>query len=397
MRVLIASQNYLQPNNGQAVFCKRLAAGLSAHGHSVAVLTPSDRGASITTREEGVAVERVRAHSLAPFYSDVFVTFGVDREVDSLVARLQPDIVHLQDHFPLCRSVFRSAASRRLPLAATNHFLPGNIIPFIPVLGSIRALRRPLERCLMWMALPIFDASAAVTTPTETAARILRSFGLRTSVEAISCGVDTQRYRPDCTVERAAVRRRYGLDPEGALFLFVGRVDREKRLDVLIRALTRIDQSNIQLAIAGRGRDLGGFRRLAERLRLGRRVVFTGFVPGGDLPSLFNAADVFAMPSEAELQSIATLEAAASGLPILAADAQALPELVENGTNGYLFRAGDVDDAARSMVRLASDRQDWSRLGAASRRIAEAHSLHLTVRKYEALYLRLLPAQARPS
>ena len=115
-------------------------------------------------------------------------------------------------------------------------------------------------------------------------------------------------------------------------------------------------------------------------------MVFTGYVPAQDLPALLNSIDIFAMPSEAELQSIATLEAMGTGRPVLAADAQALPELVKNGVNGYLFKAGDVDDAARRIGQLTDEREYWPAMGAASLTLVRPHSLGNTLLRYEDLY-----------
>src|SRR5439155_23320461 len=122
--------------------------------------------------------------------------------------------------------------------------------------------------------------------------------------------------------------------------LYVGRLDRGKRIAVLIHAFHRLSREDLQLPIAGRGRHGRALRALAERLALGRRVVFTGFVPDEDLPGLLNSVDVFVMPSEAELQSIATLEAMATGRPVLAEVALALPELMETNVIDYMIRDG---------------------------------------------------------
>ena len=187
--------------------------------------------------------------------------------------------------------------------------------------------------------------------------------------------------------------RRYELDTERTLFLYVGRVDHEKRLDVLLHALYQLERDDVQLAIAGKGVLLKTLQALARTLALGDRAVFLGYVPGEDLPALLNSTDIFAMPGEAELQSIATLEAMATGRPVLAANACALPELVENGINGYLFRPGDAQDAARRMAQLINEHERWTAMGAASLAQVIPHSLENTLRRYDDLYHSLLAEQ----
>jgi glycosyltransferase involved in cell wall biosynthesis len=119
-------------------------------------------------------------------------------------------------------------------------------------------------------------------------------------------------------------------------------------------------------------------------------IRFAGFVPDDDLPRTYRAATIFVMPSPVELQSLATLEAMASGLPVVAADAMALPELVKDGENGFLFPPGDSGALADRIVALLSD-PDWAaRMGRASRAMAERHRIGLTLAAFESLYQSLL-------
>ncbi|MDI7274634.1 MAG: glycosyltransferase [Anaerolineae bacterium] len=387
MRVLIAGQTYRPAVNGAAVFTINLAEGLARAGHQVVVLVPSDRIHAYRTASNGVHIEAVRALPLVPLYSDVYVTLQAGRQVRRLLGALAPDIVHIQDHYPLSRTVVSACLRHGLPLVATNHFLPENVAHHVPV---FRRARRLLDPVLWGMVLEVFNHADAVTSATETAVSILREQGLRPPAQAISCGVDLERFRRASTVDRAAVRLRYGLDPQRPLFLYLGRLDPEKRLDVLLRALRHLGRSDLQLAIVGRGRRTRMLRRMTSQLGLDGQVVFTGYVPGEDLPALLTSADVFAMPSEAELQSIATLEAMATGRPVLAADARALPELVWEGVNGRLFRSGDPHDAARCMAWLLDERERWGAMGAASHVLARGHSVENTIRRYEELYMAVL-------
>ena len=117
---------------------------------------------------------------------------------------------------------------------------------------------------------------------------------------------------------------------------------------------------------------------------------FTGFLPNEDLPSVLNSIDVFAMPSEAELLSIATLQAMACSRPVLAANAIALPELVDENKNGLLFKPGDVADMARCMEWFADHPERWSDMGATSLEKVQEHSLENILGKYETLYGKVL-------
>jgi len=380
MRILITGQTYYYKNNGQAVFTINLAQGLAEAGHSVRLLLPARGGFPYQRRQGRLHLQAVPTLTL-PFNLNISLTG--DEPVARSLAQFQPDLVHLQDHYFLSRRVLRAARQQGRPVIGTNHFLPDNLTYNLPMPGPVR------KRANAWLwqtMLAVFNTLDAVTTPTETAAGILRQQGLRRPIQAISCGVEQTRFYPRPELDRAALRRRYGLDPAKTLLLYVGRVDREKELHILIQALDRLKRDDLQLAIVGKGSHRAPLKALCRTLALGQTVVFPGYVRADSLPLLFNSADIFAMPSRAELQSIATLEAMASGLPVLAAQARALPELVAHGQNGYLFEVGNVADAARGISILAKQRGRWPAMGRVSRTKATEHSLPNTIKHYLDLY-----------
>jgi 1,2-diacylglycerol 3-alpha-glucosyltransferase len=393
VRIIIAGQTYYSAHNGQAIFSLRLAEGLVQAGHQVMMLVPSDRRRGHATWYHGIQVQALPSVQLRPWYPEVYLTFGTDQKIGRLFKEFRPGLVHLQDHYPLAHSVFRVAQRYGLPVMGTNHFLPENINHYLSTVSWIR----PFFNYWLWSeVLSLYNRFDLVTTPTETGAAILRQQGLQPPVYAVSCGVDLKHFSAPPGLKWAEVRRRHGLALDRTVFLFVGRVDREKRLDVLLRALHDLGRDDLQLAIAGEGRHRPALERLAQELDLAGRVTFLGRVPDDELPALLNSADVFAMPSEAELQSIATLEAMAAGRPVLAAQARALPELVEPGGNGYLFRPGDPADAAHYLAELADHPERWPAMSAASLAKVQPHSLTQTICRYEELYNRL-QTEARPA
>jgi len=104
------------------------------------------------------------------------------------------------------------------------------------------------------------------------------------------------------------------------------------------------------------------------------------------IPRIWPDADVFIIAGIAELQSIVTMEAMASGLPVVAVNAMALPELVHNEENGYLFSDGDNQALARKVIAILSDNKLSARMSQKSLEIIKAHDINKTTEKYESLY-----------
>jgi glycosyltransferase involved in cell wall biosynthesis len=387
MRILIAATSNYIAFHGQAIFTINLAEGLARNGHEVMVAAGSDRGHPYRAQINGVQLEAVRAISLSMFHPDSYVPLFPSFSVGRILNAFRPEIVHIQDHYPLSRAIVFAARRRGIKLVGTNHFMPDNLAPYVPLVSKFK----PFYNWVLWHWMrEVYDRLDAVAGPSQTAVEMLKKVGLKPPVSPISCGVNIILFHPDPSVERSAWRARYGISPTCKVFFFVGRVDREKHLDVSIRAIRLLDRDDIQFVIAGNGAAKVSLVALVKELGLEQKVHFTGFIPNTDLPSVLNSIDIFNMPSEAELLSIASLQAMACARPMLVADAVALPELVTANENGLLFRPGDVDDAARCMTILVDHPEFWPAMGAASLERAQAHSLDNIVHRYEQLYQAVL-------
>jgi glycosyltransferase involved in cell wall biosynthesis len=383
LKILICGTTYYPSFNGQAIFTTSLAEGLANRGHEVWMVTPSEYGKPYQIDHNSVHIYTVSSVDLKAIHENSYTTFVPDLDVIRLYRRFKPDIVHLHDHYPLSKCILKFARRQNIPVIGTNHFVPENLAPYVPLLPKLWPV---FNRLLWWWMKRVYNHLDLVTAPSQTAVNILKSQGLRVPAYPISCGVDFSRFRPIPHVDRSAIRQRFDLDPTRTTFLFVGRVDAEKKLDILIRAIRHLNRPDIQLAVTGSGAALHAYQALVEELSVQDQVRFTGFVSDADLPLLHNSVDVFAMPSEAELLSIASLEAMATGLPLLVARSKALPELVNHGQNGYLFAPGSVEDAARWMGQLADHPETWPSMGAASLEKVQPHSIDNVLERYENLY-----------
>ncbi|HZD55703.1 MAG TPA: glycosyltransferase [Anaerolineales bacterium] len=393
MRILIAGEAYYPSINGQAIFTINLAEGLARSGHKVLVVTSSEKGPAYHSRRNSVQIFALRSMALNYLHPDVFFSPFPGPAVGRAFEVFHPDMVHIQDHYPISRAVVKAARKVDLKVVGTNHFMPENVAPYFPLLSDFKS---GFDRVMWAWPLGLYNQLDVVTAPSETAAAIMRRHGLQPAVYPISCGISLERFQPKLQADRHALRQRFGLEQNKISFLYIGRVDAEKRLEVLIQAVHQLKRQDIHLVIAGKGADRHRLAALASQLGIEQQVRFLGFVPEADKADLLNSADVFAMPSEAELLSIATLEAMACGRPVLAARSQALPELVDQGVNGYLFKPGDAGDAARKMALLAEHPERWERMGAASLEKAQRHSLEATVHKYENIYQDLRSEAVRP-
>jgi glycosyltransferase involved in cell wall biosynthesis len=378
LTVLIAADTFPPDVNGAANFAERLAVGLAGRGHDVHVICPAANRhhGTFLEQHDGATLTVHRLYSTRwPLHDWLrFATpWRAEGNAERIMEQIRPDVVHIQSHIVIGRAVVRVANRRGIRVIATNHFMPENLLEHTGLPHFLRATAVKLA----WRdAARTYTHVAAITTPTKRAAVFLERSVDVTGVLAVSCGIEAADYT--AREDRPAANR----------VVFVGRVTAEKQIDVLLRAMTLLDPAlDARLTIVGGGDLLKQLQLMTVELGLAERVTFAGYLSDADLRRILTDATVFAMPSVAELQSIASLEAMASGLPIVVADAMALPHLVDEGVNGYLFRPGDSRDLADKLTRVltASD-DDYLAMRRASLQVIEGHDIQRTVSVFESLY-----------
>lgn len=379
LRILIAAETYPPEINGAAAFTNRLATGLAAAGHDVHVVAPSASGIPRHEWEGGVRVHRLRSHHwpLHPTWM-ICMPWQVRPALSRLLDDIRPDVVHTQAHFVIGRYAFSLSKARGIPVVATNHFMPDNVRPYVrapqPLLN--------LAENTAWSDLRSrFQQADHITVPTQLASDLLTQNGFDHPVEAVSCGIDLARFDDLAPAAEAAA-------PVPPSVLFVGRLSQEKRPQDIVRALARTDPAlGLEARIVGAGDQETVLPALARDLGVGDRVHVLGKIDDAQLDAEYRRATFFCMPSTAELQSIATLEALASGLPVVLADAVALPHLVRDGVNGHLFRPRDIDDLARAFtsVLTATDAQRRA-MGEESKDLVQVHDIRRTISRFEEIY-----------
>jgi glycosyltransferase involved in cell wall biosynthesis len=379
LKVLIGTDTFYPNINGAARFTERLAAGLVQRGLDVHVVAPGTKYRRTPPAIEVIEGEEMMVHRLPsvrwlphdwlrfvwPFRSKYW-----SRRV---LSRVEPDVVHIQSHIVIGRGLTRIARQRGIPVIATNHVMAENILDHT----TLPEFLNKIFLKLAWAdAKRTFDMARKVTTPTRRAAEFLESTLDIEGVIPISCGIDRTNYKPVIgprTENRA---------------LFVGRLTAEKHVNLMLDAMTKIDpELNLTLDIVGGGDQRHALENMAKKLGLGGRVNFLGRVSDEVLRDLYSNATVFVIASIAELQSIATMEAMASALPVVAADAMALPHLVHPGENGYLFEPGNVSDLVEKLtaVLTASDKE-YVAMQKASLDGVEIHDINKTLDTFIELY-----------
>ena len=383
MRILIASDTFPPHINGAARFTERLGQGLARRGHEVHQAAPSTSVRNFTEEIENVVIHRIRSY---PFWAlDDFrwvAPWDAYPDMAKIVAEVKPDVIHIQNSAYVGRSAALQATRHRIPLVATNHFMPENVMKQLPV---PKALQNAATRALFTDIRHVYKQAQVLTAPTPRAVAILEQSAKLSGGLAVSCGVDTAVYAASAAA---------AMPHDVPVILYVGRLDPEKKISELIEAVAGLPSDlAYRVEIIGDGIEHGRLQKLATAKGLGPdKVKFFGFISEAELVEAYGRCDIFCMPGIAELQSLVTLEAMSAGKPVVAANAMALPHLVHPGDNGWLYTPGDVAELRGHLQKLLVSPDERHRMGLESTRIVAKHGVDFTLDKYETLYDRAIAA-----
>lgn len=382
MRIMIVTDQYPPMIGGVPTVTHGLAVDFVQRGHQVWVVAPSYGTRDVRRLEHGVRVYRFSSFEW-PAYKELRIPFLPFMPMRNLLKRGDPDIIHIHSPAVLGNIAQILAGGLRKPVIATNHYLPINVSRS---LTSDPFIGKHFSNVTYSYLVNFCNRFEYVTAPTMTALQLLYDHGLRAPAKAISNGIDLKKFTPG---ERDPyIRQRFNLPENRPLVLHVNRLSEEKRVDVLIDAAAKL-QSNAHIALVSTGPAEQELRAQVAQLQVEDRVSFLGFVRDADLLSLRRSADLFVIPSEADLQSIATMEAMACGLPVVAANAYALPELVHHNVNGFLFKRGNSSELAHDVDLLVGDADLRARMGAESLKIIAKHDRVQVLDQWEEIYRRL--------
>jgi glycosyltransferase involved in cell wall biosynthesis len=371
VRVVAVIQAFAPVVGGAQRQLERLAPRLQARGVELDIVTRRPPGAPASERIPGAAVHRVSPFDGGVAVSRAFVARGVGRTVS-----LRPDVIYAHD-------LLSPSLVGLIGSVATGAPLVVKVLATGPGGDVGRLLEKPLGRARL--RLVARRAAAFVCLTSEIEQELVSRGARRERMHRIPNGIDASYFRPPTAAERHVRRAELGIAPSEHVALYCGRFADVKRLDVVVRALTGAPH---RLILVGEGPAADAVSRAAREAGIESRVEMRAAVD--DTAPLYHAADVFVSASHSEGMSGSVLEAMASGLPVVAARASGMSELLGDGRGVLLSNDGEAG-FARALAELAADPSRCAALGRAARGwVVERYSLESTADALVALYAELL-------
>lgn len=374
LRVALVTSSYNFIADGVALTLNRLVGWLLAHGVEVKIFAPTGPQAALAHEGELISVPSVAL----PGRPEYRLAFGLGPKARRALLDFKPDLIHIAVPDLLGLAALKLAQKHNIPAVASYHT---RYETYLKHYWYLRGLENSLKRYLRWF----YGAMREVYVPSPSTREALLADGLRDNFKPWPRGIDTARFDP--AKRSLDWRKAHNIRADEIVVLHVSRLVREKRLDTLTEALRRIDLP-YRAVIVGDGPD----RPFAEQAV--PKAIFTGFLEGEELATAYASSDIFLFPSDSESFGNVTLEAMASGLPCICANATGSRSLVVAGETGYLAPASNPSAFAELIMRLIEDPPLRRRMGDAGRARALTFSWDETLARILDHYRALLGRRA---
>jgi glycosyltransferase involved in cell wall biosynthesis len=374
MRYAIVTETYPPEVNGVALTVQALESGLRARGHQVNLIRPRQAVEAVAAADQML----VRGAPL-PRYPGLRFGLPANRTLATTWRKQRPDAIYVATEGPLGWSAVRIARKLRIPVTTGLHT---RFDEYVERYGA--AFLTPIA--FAWMRR-FHNAADATLVPTEDLALYLRRRGFN-DVRVLRRAVDSTLFDP--MRRDRTLRASWGVDDDGLVVMYLGRIAAEKNLELAVRAFRAIQeqQPKARFVWVGEGPARAAFEKANPDF------VFAGLHRGEDLARHFASADLFVFPSLTETFGNVTLEAMASGVPTVAFDYGAAHDHLCDGVHGATVAFGDHDAFVRAVVHVAADARMRRAMGAQARVAVSALSPESVTRNFDML-LSTLPSRRR--
>ncbi|MCF8153453.1 MAG: glycosyltransferase family 1 protein [Rhodoferax sp.] len=370
LRIAVVSETYPPEVNGVAVTLSKVVEGLRNANHALQLVRLRQNGTDAAAQDDmyaGYQEVLMRGFPI-PNYPDLRMGIPSKSSLIRLWQLKRPDVVHIATEGPLGWSALRAAMYLKLPVSTDYRT---NFQSYSTHYG-VGFLYKPIMAYLK----KFHNHAGCTMVPTEALRASLAAVGFQ-RLKVVSRGVDTVAYDPAHRSD--ALRQQWGLAPQDLAVLCVGRLAKEKNLDLLLRAFEAIQarQPSARLVLVGHG-------PMLQELQLKcPRAIFTGQLRGHTLAEHYASADLFLMPSLTETFGNVTTEAMASGLPVVAFHYAAAAEMIVSGVNGRLAAMRDAEDFVFAASEVAAQPVQLKSMAAAARQTALGLDWACIVEKFE--------------
>lgn len=343
MNIGIFSDTYSPQVNGVVSSILTLEKKLREQGHNVYIFTISHPQAEY----DSPYVNRMASIPFV-FSKDHRVGIVYSNKIVKKIKRLKLDMILSQTEFSMGMFARLVAKKLEIPIVHTYHTVYEDYMHYVSVGMQLPpGIARKYSKSFC-------NHVDGVVAPTKKTEKLLRSYGVQKPIQIIPTGIDFTPFNPEQYKEADIKHLKdvFHIPQNDPIILFVGRVAKEKSIDVLIQGMPKVLEKipTAKLVIVGDGPQRLELEELAHQLNIREAVIFTGMQPWHTIGRMYQLGDVFVSASASETQGLTFAEAMASGLPVIALEDESIAGFVRDGYNGKLFHT--VEELSSALVEV---------------------------------------------
>ncbi|MBA7537984.1 Alpha-monoglucosyldiacylglycerol synthase [subsurface metagenome] len=378
MRIAFFTNCYKPLVNGVVTSISSLKEAYERKGHEVYVFAP--RVEDYIDQEKNVFRYRsVNITNKVKYPLPIPLSFKVKKVINEF----NPDIVHIHHPFLLSSAAIMYGKKLGIPKILTIHTQYEQYAYYIYPIPE-----RVTQEAIKMIISNLAYKTDCITTPSASMRKIIENYGIKNRIEVIPNAIHLISFKEDNELKRTEIKRKYNLKEDDKIILFVGRVASEKSVDKIIKALAIIKKRNNgkeKLLIVGNGPAIDELKELARTLKVEEDVIFTGTVSYEEIQHYYKMAYVFTIASTTETFGIVTIEALASGVPVVAVKAPGAADILTDGLDGLLVD-DDVEKIANALEKIIKEPELREKLSLGALKTSEKYSINKISEKMLNLY-----------
>ncbi len=382
MKIAHFTDTFYPSLNGVVTSIVNLSKALSHEGHSVTIFAPQPPHDKHLNWDYPEIKLELLPSMPALFYPDFRLSSPLSLEILRLMNEDQPDIIHFHTPLTVGLAGILIGKMKKIPIVGTFHtyFMEPEYLQVVN-LDILKFNNKNVATKIGWVySNMLYNQADVVISPSIYTKHALQQNGIAKDVTIISNGIQDQS-----SVKRTSLNT---MKLPESYFLYVGRVSREKSIDILIEAFNLYceKESKAHLVLVGDGPALGEMKELASKTPYAKRILFLGSIDHDSLmdSGIHRNAIAFVTASKSENQAVSVLEAMSFGLPIIGVDSRGLPELIHK--NGILCPSDDTSKLAAAMLQLNTDTKLREAYSEGSLKLVKQHSITSTTEQMIHVY-----------
>jgi glycosyltransferase involved in cell wall biosynthesis len=304
-----------------------------------------------------------------------------------VITEFNPDLIHIHHPFVLSSVAIMYSKQLGIPKILTIHTQYDQYAYYVAPLPQ-KLTQEVIKKIVSNLA----DKTDCIVTPSESMKALIKNYGMKNRIEVIPNAIKLSTFREKNKLECLKISKRFNLKEDEKIILFVGRVATEKSIDKIIKALGIIKKHGIsktKLLIVGNGPARDELTHLVQALGVEEEVIFCGEVNYEEIRYYYKIADVFTMASASESFGIVTIEALASGLPVLAVKAPGAMDILTDGFDG-LLTDDNIEHFAKALEKIIRDPKLRERLSKGALKTSAKYSINMISERMLNLYREII-------